>query len=116
MAILIEKKFKCICGSEFEYPWNHETFVAVHHHFESCSVINKKIETNTAPTGTEAKVCADIAARQRKGIEKYGTTVEKNPLTLREWLSHSYQECLDMAIYLRRSMDEMDNEQTNRQR
>lgn len=59
-------------------------------------------------TGTEARVCADIAARQAKGINKYGTTVEGNPLKQREWLQHAYEECLDQAVYLRRLMEEMD--------
>ncbi len=59
-------------------------------------------------TGTEARVCADIAARQAKGIAKYGKTVEGNPLGQREWLQHAYEECLDQAVYLRRLMEEMD--------
>ena len=62
------------------------------------------------PTGTEARVCADIAARQALGIAKYGTTVEGNPLTLREWLAHSYEECLDMAVYIKRAIEEMEKE------
>jgi len=61
-------------------------------------------------TGTESRVCADIAARQSKGVAKYGTTVEANPLALREWLQHAYEECLDQAVYLKRAMDEMDKE------
>lgn len=60
------------------------------------------------PTGTEARVCADIAARQALGMRKYGTTVEHNPLPLRAWLQHAYEETLDQAVYLRRAMDEMD--------
>lgn len=59
-------------------------------------------------TGTEAKVCEDIAARQQAGIAKYGTTVQDNPLPLRQWLQHAYEEALDLAVYLRRAMDEMD--------
>lgn len=59
------------------------------------------------PTGIEAIVCADIAARQRAGIAKYGTTVKDNPLSLKEWLQHAYEECLDQAVYLRRSIDEL---------
>jgi hypothetical protein len=59
-------------------------------------------------SGTEGRVCEDIAARQCKGIEKYGTTVEENGLPLREWLEHAYQECLDQAVYLRRAMEEVD--------
>ena len=57
-------------------------------------------------TGIEAIVCADIAERQRKGIAKYGTTVERNPLELRAWLTHLYQELLDAAIYVRKAIED----------
>ena len=60
--------------------------------------------------GTEAKVCLDIIARQQKGIKKYGTTVAENPLSHKEWLQHAYEEALDMAIYLRRAIEEIENE------
>ncbi len=63
-------------------------------------------------SGTEYRVCRDIAERQALGIKKYGTTVAKNPLTLREWLEHAYQEALDQAIYLRRAMEEIDKGNT----
>jgi len=36
------------------------------------------------PTGIEAIVCHDITERQKFGLAKYGTTVEDNPLPLRE--------------------------------
>ncbi|MCL4695479.1 MAG: hypothetical protein KJ023_00230 [Burkholderiaceae bacterium] len=62
----------------------------------------------TAATGTEARVCADIARRQQVGLAKYGTSVQANPLELRAWLQHAYEEALDLAIYLRRSIDELD--------
>lgn len=61
-----------------------------------------------AATGTEAAVITDIAARQAKGIAKYGVTVRDNPLTLRQWLQHAYEEVLDQAVYLKRAMEEMD--------
>ncbi len=57
-------------------------------------------------TGTEAEVCADIAARQQRGIAKYGVTVQDNPLPLKEWLQHAYEETLDKAIYLKRAIAE----------
>jgi len=59
-------------------------------------------------TGIEAMVCADIAKRQQLGLVKYGTTVAANPLPLREWLQHAYEESLDLSIYLRRSIAEID--------
>lgn len=60
------------------------------------------------PTGIEAMVCEEIARRQRVGIAKYGTTVADNPLPLREWLQHAYEETLDKAVYLRRAIAEID--------
>lgn len=63
------------------------------------------------PTGTEARVCDLIAARQRLGIAKYGTTVEKNPLTHRQWLQHALEESLDLAVYLARSIEQLDKQQ-----
>ena len=60
------------------------------------------------PTGTEAAVCADIAQRQQMGVAKYGQTVADNPLPLRAWLQHAYEEALDQAIYLKRAIAEID--------
>lgn len=59
-------------------------------------------------SGIEARVCEDIAERQQKGIAKYGLTVAENPLPLKEWLQHAYEETLDNAIYLKRAIAEMD--------
>ena len=58
-------------------------------------------------SGIEKLVCRDIAKRQKLGIKKYGVTVKANPLTHKQWLTHAYQEALDLAIYLRRAMKEM---------
>ena len=57
---------------------------------------------------TESEVCKNILDRQQLGIKKYGRTVAGNPLTERQWLQHAYEEALDMAIYLKRLMQEMD--------
>ena len=58
--------------------------------------------------GIEAEVCIEISKRQEFGIAKYGTTVADNPLSLRQWLQHAYEETLDKAIYLRRAIAEID--------
>ena len=57
---------------------------------------------------TEAEVVKDILARQELGLKKYGTTVAKNPLELRQWLQHSYEEKLDDALYMKRAIQELD--------
>jgi hypothetical protein len=58
---------------------------------------------------TEQEVCKNILDRQQLGIKKYGRTVAGNPLTERQWLQHGYEEALDLAIYLKRLMQEMDS-------
>lgn len=65
-------------------------------------------------SGIEAIVCDDIAARQRLGLSKYGVSVEDNPLELREWLQHAYEECLDQAVYLKRAIKEIDDAEYKR--
>jgi len=60
---------------------------------------------NNRPQGTEARVCEDIASRQRLGIAKYGVTVEQSDAKFKEWLQHAYEEALDMAVYLKRAIE-----------
>lgn len=69
-------------------------------------------ENDIIPTGTEARVVEDIARRQQRGIAKYGTTVADNPLAVRDWLQHFYEELLDAAVYAKRAIDEINAAQT----
>ena len=57
---------------------------------------------------TETEVCADIKRRQELGVAKYGTTVAQNPLELRQWLQHAYEEKLDDVVYMKRAIQELD--------
>jgi hypothetical protein len=54
-------------------------------------------------------VRADLLRRSQFGIAKYGTTLDRTDLSLRDWLQHAYEECLDQANYLKRSIVEIDN-------
>ena len=60
------------------------------------------------PQGTELRVCEDIQRRQVRGIQKYGVTVEQSHLASKEWLQHAYEEALDLAIYLKRAIEGME--------
>jgi len=62
-------------------------------------------------SGTEKRVCEDIVYRQQMGLIKYGLTVADNPLTLRAWLQHQYEELLDAAVYCRRAIEELDRKE-----
>ena len=51
----------------------------------------------------------DLLQRSQVGIKKYNTTLERNDLDLKDWLQHAYEEALDMANYLKRSIIELEN-------
>ncbi len=58
-----------------------------------------------------AAVRADLLRRSELGIAKYGQTLDRTDLTLRNWLQHAYEETLDQANYLKRAIMELDNGQ-----
>ncbi len=53
----------------------------------------------------------DLLNRSNRGIEKYGTTLERNDLTQKDWLQHAYEEALDMANYLKRCIMNLEEEE-----
>lgn len=53
----------------------------------------------------------DLLRRSQTGVKKYGTLLERTDLSLRDWLQHAYEECLDQANYLKRSIMEIDEKQ-----
>ena len=48
---------------------------------------------------TEA-VVDQLRTRAEKGKEKYGTTMERDDLTLIQWLQHLQEELMDAAVYV----------------
>lgn len=53
-------------------------------------------------------VRADLLRRSQVGIGKYGTTLAENPIQLRDWLQHAYEEMLDGANYLKAAITKLD--------
>ena len=47
-------------------------------------------------------IIEDLEFREKKGLETYGTTVDRNDLTQEEWMQHLYEELLDSAVYLKK--------------
>jgi len=45
--------------------------------------------------------------RSETGIRKYGTTLDRTDLTIKEWIDHAIEECLDQALYLQRIKDSL---------
>lgn len=53
-------------------------------------------------------VMNDLNERSRVGVEKYGVTLEREDLNLKDWLQHTYEETLDKANYLKRAILELE--------
>lgn len=47
-----------------------------------------------------AKVFAEFIDREERGVKKYGTTMDRNDLSLDEWIEHMKQELMDAILYL----------------
>ena len=45
-------------------------------------------------------VIDQFRTRAEKGKEKYGTTMERDDLTLMEWLQHLQEELMDATVYV----------------
>lgn len=66
---------------------------------------------------TVAAVIEDLRRRELKGLETYGTTMDRTDLSQSEWMQHLYEELLDAAVYLKKiqngSQRRTDNQKTD---
>ena len=46
----------------------------------------------------------DLLRRSKRGIQKYDVTLDRDDLSLLEWLQHTYEEVLDQANYLKKTI------------
>lgn len=46
--------------------------------------------------------------RSIEGISKYGTTLERNDLSLLDWLNHLQEELMDATLYIQKLRNELD--------
>jgi hypothetical protein len=49
----------------------------------------------------------DMSRRSAVGFVKYGTTMDRKDLTPKEWAVHAYEEALDLALYLKKLINEL---------
>ena len=38
--------------------------------------------------------------REQRGLSKYGTTMDRMDLELKDWVQHALEEAMDLSIYL----------------
>jgi len=48
-----------------------------------------------------------LRLRSETGIRKYGTTMDRTDLEVKQWIDHAIEECLDQALYLQRIKDSL---------
>ena len=70
-------------------------------------------ETEVSYNGTpdfsvEESVIEEIRKRGQVGFKKYGKTMTRTDLSVREWLQLALEEALDLSVYLKRVIMEMD--------
>ena len=53
----------------------------------------------------EDEVCKKIMERAEIGKNKYGTTMERDDLSISEWLDHAQQEAMDLSVYLQKLIE-----------
>jgi len=75
-------------------------------------IINKEV-FKTDPV--VQMVIAELQERSRGGIDKYGTTLQENELSLEQWLQHAKEEAMDQALYLQRSINEIRSKKNTNQ-
>lgn len=57
----------------------------------------------------EEQVCFKILKRSEVGEKKYGTTMERKDLSKLDWLKHAQEEAMDLAVYLEKIIQELEN-------
>ena len=56
--------------------------------------------------GIVKRVIDSFKRRSERGLEKYGTTLDRNDLTNLEWLQHLQEELMDATLYIEKLKDE----------
>ena len=56
-------------------------------------------------------MCRKIQARSDKGIAKYGVTMEREDLSITEWLTHLQEEMMDAILYVEKLLQVQPDEE-----
>ena len=54
----------------------------------------------------EDSVCKKIQDRAKVGKNKYGVTMERGDLSLKEWMIHLQEELMDAIVYIEKTLEE----------
>jgi len=74
------------------------------------SNINKMDIEHTEACNITKSIIKDLIDSDKKGVEEYGTTVDRGDYNLKDWLQHAYEETLDTAKYLAAAIKKLEDE------
>lgn len=57
----------------------------------------------------EDKVCRLLQERAEFGLSKYGVSMERDDLSVKDWLKHTRDELMDAVVYLTRLIGDYDD-------
>jgi hypothetical protein len=57
------------------------------------------------------QVLHQMLDRSERGLEKYGTNLERTDLETLDWLQHAQEEAMDLCLYLERIKEQIKNKQ-----
>lgn len=58
-------------------------------------------------------VIEKFKSRSDFGLQKYGTTLDRNDLSLLQWITHAQEELMDGILYLEKIKQELNKKVTN---
>jgi hypothetical protein len=53
------------------------------------------------------RIATLLKTRSETGIRKYGTTLDRTDLSVKQWIDHAIEESLDHALYLMKIKEEL---------
>jgi len=53
------------------------------------------------------RIATLLKSRSETGIRKYGTTLDRTDLEIKQWIDHAIEEALDLALYLQKIKDSL---------
>jgi hypothetical protein len=62
---------------------------------------------DSSPDRHVESVIAKYKYRSRVGIKKYNTTLERNDLSISDWMQHLQEELMDAVLYLEKLKSEI---------
>lgn len=53
----------------------------------------------------------EYESREGRGFLKYGTTMDREDLSLNDWIQHALEEAMDLTLYLKKIKTKLDDTQ-----